>query len=99
MSKHTPTPWEVTRGKVIWIDSIYEATGPIATLIPEVEGVDDQDANAVFIVKACNNHDALVSALGGLLTECALAAMDGVSVPADSEACRLSRHALKAVKS
>ena len=58
MTQHTPTPWE-----------IRATTG----LHSEVAGLPDKDGNYVpigyitdpdarFIVKACNNHDALLAA-------------------------------------
>ncbi len=81
MSEHTPTPWEWEKiENAAWSDY-----GPnlrsVAMGSPKVLsawghdawGVDVNDANAEFIVRACNSHDELVSAL-----EAALHALDGL---------------------
>ena len=57
MSNHTPTPWKVDHGSVYTIDG-KPVTGSFAT---------ERDANAHFIVQACNSHDALVDALRDLV--------------------------------
>lgn len=66
--KHTPTPWHVGMkpGPMIYgtkgeqIADMMEANGE-ADLFPYVG---ENQANAAFIVRACNSHDDLVSALG-----------------------------------
>jgi hypothetical protein len=61
MSEHTPTPWKVTadeRGSIVRADTTESQ--PIASMW---HNGDDPAANAALIVKAVNNHDALVAAL------------------------------------
>ena len=60
MSQHTPTPWNVvTHNGVSLIDGDADRIGV------NVEA----PANAAFIVRACNSHDALVKALEALHIE------------------------------
>lgn len=108
MSNHTPTPWVVGEHYkdensdtfIIPIGHDYDGGFSGEDTIAEIWDTNNPGyANAEFIVKACNNHDVLASAVGGLLTACALASMDGVAVPADAEACKQARKALKTVKS
>lgn len=57
---HSPTPWKAY-GELIDTDTID--AGPIA-LVRNIDGTKATlDANAEFIVKAVNNHDALLEAL------------------------------------
>jgi hypothetical protein len=61
--EHTPTPWEHEPG----IDGchIYSGDGsyqPIATTDGTDFPEDVQDANAAFIVRACNEYSALTAA-------------------------------------
>jgi hypothetical protein len=60
MSKHTPTPWTVPDGGIR--PAIYTAdeVEHIATM---ADTGDEMEANAAFIVRAVNSHDALVEAL------------------------------------
>ncbi|HXP63987.1 MAG TPA: hypothetical protein VN815_00815 [Steroidobacteraceae bacterium] len=60
MSEHTPTPWFVMG------NSIQTKGGNYIADLSSPRGSQERDANAAFIVKAVNNHDALVEAL----TEC-----------------------------
>ena len=58
--KHTPTPWKVIDGKMIIGDSYKE---PVIGTINPLTGTDAQDyANAAFICKAVNSHEALLNA-------------------------------------
>ena len=68
---HTPTPWFVAYledGTPI-IDAEYQPHGMVATLqkqYPQDDGhrsLDAEQQNAQFIVRACNNHAALVDVL------------------------------------
>lgn len=59
--QHTPGPWHVN-GQ--WIDN-YDSE-PVCHLPPDAT-YKNRDANAAFIVRACNSHDALVEALENLL--------------------------------
>ena len=76
-TKHTPTPWitETSDNKrtTYIVDSATE-TYLVATLDGNdpVRGSVTADANALFIVRACNSHDELVAALTRLL-DCATA--------------------------
>jgi hypothetical protein len=79
-AKHTPTPWGYdgdgfdsvaaqdfgTDGYTIFpLDEEGMACGHICEM-SEVEGDDEAEANAAFIVKAVNNHDSLLEALKAL---------------------------------
>jgi hypothetical protein len=62
MTEHTPTPWNIgisDNGRADWVFASGQA-------IADCEFINDKgvtEANAAFIVKAVNNHDALVKAL------------------------------------
>lgn len=72
---HTPTPWQLTpidnaiRGRIYWVTA--PARGHLKKIFIADAGFDvdgantrkEADANAAFIVRACNSHDALVEAL------------------------------------
>ena len=75
-SKHTPTPWEVEKGVFNDKASLY-ITAPDTSLVCELlpkhmryttdqglikEVFSKRDANAAFIVKVVNSHEALVKA-------------------------------------
>lgn len=64
MEKHTPTPWVVTtdaQGNLaVNNHNNFRSDFPLATLC---HGMKEKHANAEFIVKACNNHYALLHAL------------------------------------
>lgn len=79
MSKHTPTPWHVVK-MYGWGDSLcisrrsqadldgVAGEGPIAVMsrgASHWETPFPVEANAAFIVRAVNAHDALVEALKG----------------------------------
>lgn len=66
-TKHTPTPWK--RG--YYPDDIETSGGTTIALVPRAIGKvyrishdisAEPDANAAFIVRACNAHDSLVEA-------------------------------------
>ena len=70
-TKHTPVPWIVHSGAV-WKDGpdVYPNGNSDGIPIAKMDRVMDngtvpteRDANATFIVCACNNHDALLMAL------------------------------------
>jgi hypothetical protein len=56
---HTPTPWSCGAGYVVDEHDLVVADCIASALISAGTGV----VNAAFIVKACNAHGALVSAL------------------------------------
>ena len=66
--KHTATPWKAGRPnvfrnerRIFIMDDTEDGTGNVAAVYAQAgtEG----EANAAFIVKACNSHGALVKAL------------------------------------
>ena len=61
MQKTTPTPWKVTPepGRPHWIQTLDFR--PIAEF--NFVGDGNQEANAAFIVTACNVHEELIEAL------------------------------------
>ena len=61
---HTPTPWEV-----IWKTSVGNKEVVVADL-DCLPNNDENEANAAFIVRACNAHYDLVEALEMLLQDC-----------------------------
>ena len=67
MSKHTPTPWEKCEAGDYSDydgDSIILLGDDISCRVAAVFGADEKaEANAEFIVRAVNAHDALVTAL------------------------------------
>ena len=79
--KHTPGPWKAVRDNSHlrlqqW--DVYADNGR-GKLLAEVLG-DNAEANADFIVRACNAHDDLLAALRGLtnaLFETGLATLPG----------------------
>ena len=66
----TPRPWKITRTEgSLGVGLDWAITGrwtAIATLFDEDDDP-EQEANAALIVRAVNNHDALVEALEALL--------------------------------
>jgi hypothetical protein len=75
-TKHTPTPWKsfvnlrcATPLKGCYINACGENAARIADVLSQC-GVGTQEeceANAAFIVRAVNSHDALVEALESLI--------------------------------
>lgn len=75
MTEHTPTPWRVEEGTdLIWGACNPDDQSSYGMGYPVIEGkiprwkpykpsMDEREANAAFIVKAVNNHDALVKDL------------------------------------
>lgn len=69
MSEHTPGPWEILPGhserRLIirhdWRSGRYVAQ--IGELVGGPDLTPEDRANAAFIVRACNSHDALIAAL------------------------------------
>ena len=57
--QHTPTPWSIGRRRWITGGNVDIARIHSVSKIGEAEAV----ANAEFIIRACNSHDALLSAL------------------------------------
>lgn len=64
--QHTPTPWRLLAGTesiAVWSDK----TGRYIMIpSPQTRDHDEQIANAAFIVRAVNSHDAMLAALKNL---------------------------------
>lgn len=68
--EYTPTPWMVSRNTdkgLVWVDSFDAPSCGVADLyhrhgigVEDFVAKDNAEANAAFIVKACNAHDELV---------------------------------------
>ena len=106
---HTPGPWyHATRKdkrESIILDSaltpegnIPKGTNWIASVYP-VSTENDHIANAAFIVRACNSHDALVSALQSLFEHCAMVHKCWGDGDNTKEADAAIKSALAAIKS
>ncbi len=60
--KHTPLPWGNDQTVILWDDG--DAYPPIADIITDdIESPERPLADAEFIVRACNSHYELLSAL------------------------------------
>lgn len=78
MSEHTPTPWHADpdwREGYSWNIHIVDAANPDMRICFMTSDGPAQ-ANADFIIKAVNNHDALVMALSGLIAFCDIKSED-----------------------
>ena len=67
VSEHTPTPWAVGARAFLRVETSDGKT--VATTGSDSDLRDQWEANAAFIVKAVNAHDALVEALEDLLSD------------------------------
>lgn len=90
-TKHTPTPWRVEEGTdLIWGKCSEEDMTTYGMGFPIVTGfsgmgswtkgrpdMDEREANAAFIVKAVNSHQALVDAVTATRALVSEAAMTG----------------------
>lgn len=68
--KHTPLPWNAhSNNNDDYID--IDSSGTRITSIPLVSVLDNEEseANAAFIVKACNSHYTLLEALKEMVNE------------------------------
>ena len=65
--EHTKTPWHDTGlPDSCGYKAINGDTHNVCVIHHDPNTIKEQKANAEFIVKACNSHDALVEALQGL---------------------------------
>ncbi len=68
-TQHTPGPWRVERSPLPSLPSHVGISGGdhiwLAAVVARLNGqkYPEGEANAAFIVRACNNHEALVAAL------------------------------------
>jgi len=89
--KHTPTPWFAS-GQQIHAGSVIEDDNGTHTQVCEVYG---PEANAAFIVKACNSYGRMYEAIEILLVEHARASVAlGLPLPADTPGSIAARAAL-----
>jgi len=65
--KHTPLPWEVNTDTPPFFLKFRHATKHIGTARNDALSNDEAQANAEFIVRACNNHYKLLNALKELV--------------------------------
>ena len=95
MTKHTELPWEVDKENV-HAGQICSCHGDADTWYevwtPNWQNGIDQQANAEFIVKACNNHYQLLDALKGLLAR----AEQELADPGDVSEVYSAQQAIKA---
>jgi hypothetical protein len=86
---HSPTPY--------WIDDdgfIASGSGDTYITVADVycrsrrEAADEMDANAVFIVRACNAHDRLLAAAKNALKFLELPGYHGAGATADAALAR-----------
>jgi hypothetical protein len=63
-TKHTATPWKAEKRNVECQRTILSAAGGYLAIIgnPWTPYDDETEANAAFIVTACNSHDELLEA-------------------------------------
>ena len=86
MMTHTPTPWTVEPGdSILKILSGGHRIADVGDAPYWQRFTAEHEANAAFIVRACNAHDALVAALDEMLTS---HSMENVGVKASM--CRLN---------
>lgn len=106
MADHTPTPWQWDSGIIPpdgpgTYSDIYVNGGEI--IIAQVnDQIEQGKANAEFIIKAVNHHDALVKALQVLLDEATSFSVSGVYFDEDCMGHKgpdLARKALELVGS
>ena len=99
-TKHTPTPWETEinfEGKTLLKTTFkrINADDLIAVMLEKSAIGESSEANAAFIARACNSHDALISALQGVVDSLS----QNKTFPADVEnAKRLAVNALVKAK-
>jgi len=61
---HTPTPFQVRFNGIVAPAILFHQTPQGEQRIAEIyQGGDEGEANAAFITRACNAHEALVAAL------------------------------------
>lgn len=88
---HTPTPWEHDKQS----DCILDGEGRVIVSSYESEhNLENDTANAAFIVKACNSHDDLVAALNSIAHTFMENSQGGLSTLPAGEYQRMAREAL-----
>ena len=92
---HTPTPWTYIASNCSNFVHIETDTdhSTIATLAKGTKS--QKEANAAFIVRACNAHDAMIHALNEFLEVGPYVSNADSIAPALVAACKQARAALK----
>jgi len=75
-TKHTPGPWEDCPDFYNGGDHYIWPVGANGVQIATVHDNSQVDANAAFIVRACNAHEELVEALRELIDQ-----LEGIGIP------------------
>lgn len=65
---HTPTPWEIRDVPSRERFKITDSTGYTIAEMPSYPIIEKEEANAAYIVRAVNAHEALLEALEQCLT-------------------------------
>lgn len=77
-TKHSPLPWTTTEHELAIV--IRDARGEV---LASINGFLQEDpANAEYIVRACNAHEALVGALEFIVNDCPEPGEDAQLTPA-----------------
>ena len=106
MTAHSPTPFR-TDGSLIGYREGEDCPPQSWTLIARIEqGIgnrpadqhDQREANAAFIVAACNAHADLLAALEELERETSHAHVIGAGLPHDCAVCRAIKRARAAIE-
>ena len=87
MSDHTPTPWKYEAPQGAFGHEVVGASRLVCQMSHHPERQDEAVANAAFIVRAVNSHDALVDALRDMVPV-GLADEDEQSALAGESICR-----------
>lgn len=87
-AKHTPTPWSVSTKCPVAVEN---EDGAIILIIAATGDIDQGQSDAAFIVRACNAHKDLVTALEDL-ADTAHALLN--HIPAASGALSVGAHEL-----
>jgi len=67
MTDHTPTPWAAVPGEESVIYSPQAGGRAVARTLANPDPTWPAEANAAFIVRACNAHDEMLAALKELI--------------------------------
>lgn len=96
-TERTPGPW---KQHPVFFTSVYADDKQVAITggaTVDIKNVHEREANAAFIVKACNNHDELIKALN-VISDSLLEAIDLLEIsekPAYLERWETERKAAK----
>jgi len=91
--KHTPGPWNYSSG-MVWAGRGEEIAIARAARDDEATSPCERDANAKYIVRACNAHDDLMEALRDLLHQIGHAPEEWFSDECEGFDCDKARAAI-----